>query len=147
MVHVFFTVELLVLESRVPYPHQIVQDNTSFHDDFDSGGVMLHGSRQNLEAVNQDSDLGIFNHPPGAGKPVVKCTLFIVQTPTAVWLHHGLPDGEGIVAGEEVGYILVVIRQRIWGRESDCFVFCQFLVFRVYCRSVRSLCSSRLQWP
>ena len=93
MVYVFFTVEQLVLESRMPYPHQIVQDNASFHDDFDSGGVMLHGSQQNLEAVNQDSDLGIFNHPPGAGKPVVKCTLFIVQTPTAVWLHHGLPDG------------------------------------------------------
>ena len=52
VVHVFCTVELLVLESRVPYPHQIVQDNVSFHDNFDSEGVMLHGSQQNLEAVS-----------------------------------------------------------------------------------------------
>ena len=66
MAHVFCTVELLVLESRVPYPHQIVQDNASFHDDFDSGGVMLHGSQHNPEAVRQDSE-GIFNHPPGTG--------------------------------------------------------------------------------
>ena len=51
MVHVFWTVELLVLESRVPYPHEIVQDHASFHDDFDSGGVMLLGSQQNLEAI------------------------------------------------------------------------------------------------
>ena len=65
MVHIFCTVGLLVLESRVPYPHQIVQNNASFHDDFDSGEVMLHGSQQNLEAVRQDSE-GIFNHPPGA---------------------------------------------------------------------------------
>jgi hypothetical protein len=27
----------------------------------------------------------------------------------AVWLHHGLSEGEGIVAEEEVGDILVVI--------------------------------------
>ena len=66
MVHVFCTVELLVLESRVPYPHQIVHDNASFHDDFDSGGVMLHSSQQNLEAIRQDSE-GIFNYPPCAG--------------------------------------------------------------------------------
>ena len=105
-VHVLCTVELLVLESRVPYPHQIVQDNAGFHDDLDSGGVMLHGSQQNLEAVRQE---GIFNHPPGAGKSVVKYPLFIVQTPEAVWLHHGLSEGEGIVADEEVGDILVVI--------------------------------------
>ena len=66
MVHVFFTVELLILESRVLYLHQIVHDNASFHDDFDSGGVMLQGSQQNLKAVRQDSE-GILNHPPGAG--------------------------------------------------------------------------------
>ena len=73
----FCTVKLLVLESRVSYPHQIVQDNASFHDNFDSGGAMLHCSQQNLEAVRQDSE-DIFNHPPGAGKPVVKHPLFIV---------------------------------------------------------------------
>ena len=50
-VHVLCTVELLVLESGVPYPHQFVQDNAGVHDDLDSGGVMLHGSEQNLEAV------------------------------------------------------------------------------------------------
>ena len=66
MVHVFCTVELLVLESRVPYPRQIVQGNASFHDDFDSGGVMLHASQQNLEAVRQDFE-DIFNHSSGEG--------------------------------------------------------------------------------
>ena len=53
-VHVLCTVELLVLESRVPYPHPIVQDNAGFHDDLESGGVMLHGSQQNREAVRHD---------------------------------------------------------------------------------------------
>ena len=66
MVHIFCTVELLVLESRVPYPYQIVQDNANFHDDFGSRGVMLLGSQQNLEAIRQGSE-GLFNHPPGAG--------------------------------------------------------------------------------
>ena len=50
MVLVSCTVELLVLESRVPYAHQIVQDNASFHDDFDSRGVMLNGGQQNLSS-------------------------------------------------------------------------------------------------
>ena len=59
----FCMVELLALVSRVPYLHQTVQDNARFHDDFDSGGVMLHGS---LEAIRQDSE-GIFSHPPCAG--------------------------------------------------------------------------------
>ena len=43
-----------------------LQDNASFRDDSDSGGVMLHGSQQDLEAVRQDSE-DIFNHPPCAG--------------------------------------------------------------------------------
>ena len=85
-----------------------MQDSASFHDDLDSGGMMLHGSQQNLEAVRQDAE-GIFYHPPGAGKPVVEYPFFIVQTPAAVWLHHGLSEGEGIVADEEVGDILVVV--------------------------------------
>ena len=62
-VHVLCTVELLVLESRVPYPRQIVQDNTRFHNDLDNGGgVMLYGSKQNLKAIRQDAK-GIFNLP------------------------------------------------------------------------------------
>jgi hypothetical protein len=85
-----------------------VQDNAGFHDQLDSGRVMLHGRQQNLEAVRQDTE-GIFNHSSGAGKPVVKDPLFVVQTPVAVWLHHGLSEGEGIVAEEEVGDILLVI--------------------------------------
>ena len=96
------------MESRVPYPHPIVHDNAGFHDDLDIGGVMLHGSQQNLEAVRHDAK-GIFNHPPGAGKSVVKYPLFIVQTSEAVLLHHCLSEGKGIVADEEVGHILVVI--------------------------------------
>ena len=85
-----------------------MQDNAGFHYDLDSGGVVLHGSQQSLEAVRQDAE-GIFNHPPGAGKPVVKYPLFIVQTPEAVSLHHSLSKGEGIAADEELGDILVVI--------------------------------------
>ena len=107
-VHVLCMVELLVLESRVPYPHQFVQDNAGFHDDLDSEGVIIHGSPHNLEAVRQDAE-GIFNHPPGAGKPVIKYHLFIAQTPEAVWLHHCISRGESSVADEEVGDILVVI--------------------------------------
>ena len=41
--------------------------------------------------------------------PVVKCPLFIAQTHMALWFPHGVLEGEGIVTGEEVGYILVVI--------------------------------------
>ena len=68
---------------------------------------MLHGSQQNLEACSP----GFRRHfqLPSWRGPVVKYPLFIVQTPTALWLHPGLPEGEGIVADEEVGYIMVVI--------------------------------------
>ena len=69
-VHVLCTIELLVLESRVSYPQQTVQDNADFHDDIDSGRVMLHGSPQNLGVVRQDAE-SISNHPLGAGKHVV----------------------------------------------------------------------------
>ena len=61
---------------------------------------MLHGSRQAEPGSGS---------PPSWCWPVVKYPLFIVQTPVAVWFHHGFPEGEGTVADEEIGYILIVI--------------------------------------
>ena len=45
MVNILELVELLVLESRVAHPHQIVHDQAGLYGDLDSGGPVLHGSQ------------------------------------------------------------------------------------------------------
>ena len=115
MVHVFCTVELLAgLKYRVPYPHQIALDNASFHDGFDSWWGRAGGGGGDaawLSAEPGNGSPGFWRHfqLPSWRRSVVKYPNFIFQTPMAVWFHHGLPEGEGIVDDEEVGYILVVI--------------------------------------
>ena len=122
--HVLCTVELLVLESWVPGRHQVVQDHACFDDDLDGGGVMLHGTQQNLESVCQNAEV-IFYYPPGSGRPVVENTFIIHQTPEAVRLH------QGIVADEDVGHIMVLVGNRIGVREPYGTIFRAFLQLRV----------------
>ena len=78
---------MLYKHLELPGPHEVVQDQTCFDNELDSGWVMLHGTKQNLESVSHDAER-IFCHPPCSGKPVVEDALFIRQTPEAVWLHH-----------------------------------------------------------
>ena len=115
MVHVFCTVELLAGSE--------VQGTVSSSDC--AGQCKL--SRWLWQLVGEGGggggDAAWLSAEPGNGSPgfwrhfqlpswrrsVVKYPHFIFQTPMAVWFHHGLPEGEGIVDDEEVGYILVVI--------------------------------------
>jgi len=78
----------MLCKHELPGPHEVVQDHACFDNELDSGGVMLHGTEQNLESVRQDAEC-IFCYPPCSAKPVVVDALVIRHTPEAVWLHHG----------------------------------------------------------
>lgn len=81
------TVKLLVLHSWIPSPHKIVEDHSCCDNELDGLGLLLHRAQENLESVGQDAE-GIFDDPPGSGKPVVVDALRSRQTPEAVRLHH-----------------------------------------------------------
>ena len=104
------TVKLLVLEPWVPYPHHVVQYHAGDDDELDGGGVMLHGSEQNLEAVCEDAELvvGIYKRQEHDG---VEPLVIIIHGAT-FWrtltcrqhASHQVPLGYG---GDPLGHELV----------------------------------------
>ena len=105
-----------------------MKDEAGLHDDLDGRGMMLHGCQQDLEMVGQDTK-GVLHDSMCAGKTVIKYPLVIVQPPQALLLHDGLFQAEGFIANDKVGHILIVVGQRVGGRESEGTGFYHFLQF------------------
>ncbi len=63
VVVVFFLVHDIILESRVPYPHQVMKTHARQHYVAHSVWLLPHCGEQTLESVPQDAK-GIFHNLP-----------------------------------------------------------------------------------
>ena len=77
------TVKLLVLHSRIPGPHQVVEEHACCDNELDGLGLLLYRAQENLEPIGKDGE-GIFYDPPGSGKRIFQNALWPLHTPEAV---------------------------------------------------------------
>jgi len=81
------TIKVPVLQSRVPYPHHVMQTETRTRDILDSLMFLLHGREEKPPAVGEYSKR-VLHYLATTGESVVEDTFFHGYVPMSKRLHH-----------------------------------------------------------
>ncbi len=106
-----------VLQTRVPYSHQIMQTEARTRNFLNSRMFLLH-CREEAPPTMSQYPKSVSHYPTATREPVVKDALFHAHVPMSKRLHHPGPQGKRVVPDEELWYMMVVVQQWFGSRES-----------------------------